>query len=142
MGALLARVWPYLAAIGIILGGVWFIYHKGEQAADARAKAEQAAIEKKLDGIKTDLEHTLQDGMQAIGRDVNNELAGHATVARTEVQPVILKEIQNGAPRLRDPAAGLTPGMFSAIERARRLSDPAPAGRPDGSRVPAPSPAR
>jgi hypothetical protein len=140
--ALLGRVWPYLAGIALILGGVWYIYDKGADNARKEAEARQAKIEKKLDDQKRDLEKALADRVQQIADQLGVKLSGIDQVNRTEVQPIIVREIANGPARLRDPGAGLTPGMFGAIERARQLSDAPPAGQQNRRPMPSPTPAR
>ena len=109
-----------LLFIGTILGGVWFIYDKGADAAEAKAEARQAkadiahakAVTDALDRLQTDLDAKLGNGFAS----VNSRIGEIDATERTIIRPTLIKEIQND-PRLTDFA--LSDGVRRAINAAR-----------------------
>jgi len=111
-----------LLFIGTILGGVWFIYDKGADAAEAKAEARQAkadiahakAVNEALDRLQTDLDAKLGKGFAT----VNSRLGQIDVTERTIIRPTLIKEIQNDA-QLSDPNFALSDGVRRAINAAR-----------------------
>ncbi|MES2783007.1 MAG: hypothetical protein V4657_09440 [Pseudomonadota bacterium] len=111
-----------LLFIGTILGGVWFIYDKGANAAEAKAEARQAkadiahkeAVDAALNKLQTDLDKKLGNGFAS----VNSRLGQIDVTERTIIRPTLIKEIQND-PRLSDPDFVLPDGVRRAINAAR-----------------------
>ncbi len=111
-----------LLFIATILGGVWFIYSKGEDAAEAKSEARQAkadiahakAVNEALNKLQTDLDAKLGAGFTS----VNTRLGQIDVTERTIIRPTLIKEIQND-PRLSDPDFVLSDGVRRAINAAR-----------------------
>lgn len=114
-----------LLFIGTILGGVWFIYVKGAQAAEAKAEArhERAlrehakAVGDALDKLQADLDRKLGDGFSTVSQRIEQIDATEKTIIR----PTLVKEIQND-PRLSDPDFTLPNGVRNIINKARAES--------------------
>jgi hypothetical protein len=127
----LLRFMPHIGIAIAILGVVWWLDHAGYQRAMADRDARDAKI---LDQVRSDLRQSEQRLAIAIDGIAGTYDAQRAALARAgaTLQPIILKEAAND-PRLSDPAAGLTPGLLDAINRARSTStcSAAAAGRID-----------
>ena len=120
------RLLPYLGVVIAVASVAAWIDHRGFERAETRAKLDNAnaAIRAR------DLQRTVTAAITiAVGKiDINtaDQIAQIKTVNRTIIQPEIQKEIIRDA-RLRDPDAGIGDVLFSAINRARRLSRRSPA---------------
>lgn len=114
---LLLRLLPGAIGLLILIGTIRWIDHKGYQRAMADRDAADA---KMLDQIRADLrqsERRLTTAIDGIAGDYQSQ---HDALARTSarLQPIILKEVARD-PHLSDPAAGLTPGLLTALNQAR-----------------------
>ncbi|MEW4468990.1 hypothetical protein AB1K62_14280 [Parasphingorhabdus sp. JC815] len=121
MPALLLRFLPYISAVGLVLGAIWYMDHKGYQRAQKDAKFERMVtaimIERYVSGLETDLRETISD----LDRSLAAEIDDIEMVQRTIIQPTIEKEIRND-PRFSDNSLGITDIMRGAINRARSES--------------------
>lgn len=114
-----------ILAIAIILGGVWFIYSKGEAAAEAKAEARAAkqekAIAKKvgeaIDKLQTDLETKLDTDFD----NLDTRIGEIDATERTIIRPTLIREIQNDA-KLADPNFTLPDGVRNILNKARAES--------------------
>lgn len=128
MPAILLRFLPHLLVIVAIIGAVWWINDAGY---DRAMSDRDAADAKMLSQIRTEQrrsEQRLAIAINAIDAAVASQIAG-IDATHTETRRVIEREIIR-EPRLSDPAAGLTDGLFDAInrERAAIACAPTPAG--------------
>ena len=129
------KLLPYVGAVALVGGAVWYIDHRGYERAEEEAKAReterqlfQAQLEIKLQRMVNDSETRMAAKIIESDQRITEQLANIDQVNRTIVQPTLIKEIQNEA-RLSDPSAGITDGMRGAINSARGLSSrPCPAG--------------
>lgn len=117
MSGLWLRWGPHLIVAGLVLGAIWFIDHRGYQRAQKDAELERAktaiAIEEAVAGLEEDLVNAINgQGVQVVEAESRIE-----RVERTQVQPVIQKELRD-APHLSDPAAGYGVGLRDAINTA------------------------
>lgn len=122
LATIFGRFWPHLLAATAIISAILYLEHRGYE----RARADQAALEARI-GARIAL------AVEDIDKRTAERIAGIDTTQRTVVQPVITREIMS-APRLSDPAAGITDELRGALNRARAASAPAGAG---GEPVPA-----
>lgn len=108
---------PYVAGVAAILLALWWIDRSGYQRAqadqEARANFEYAVQARMLVRVERNLAQTIA----AIDGTVAEQIAGIEAV-QIQLQPIIEREIIREK-RLTDPAAGLTPGLLDAINRAR-----------------------
>jgi hypothetical protein len=125
--AILARWWPQLALAALIVGGGWYLDHRGYRRAeaahalaDARAAAQTAALRRAM-------EQALADRLAAIDRNLADRIAGIEATQRTVVQPVIEREIRND-PRYTDPRCAVSDSVRDALDSARAGQPPAAAG--------------
>lgn len=115
MPAWLIRYLPHIVvALAIIAAVVWI-----DQRGYERAQADQAAQERRVTAAIT-------KAVDDIDAKTAARLASIDTTQRTIVQPTITREIASD-PRFSDPAAGITPDMLRAINRARAASGSASA---------------
>lgn len=129
MPAWFLRFLPHGLVVLAIVGAVWWINDAGYDRAMAERDARDA---KMLDQMRAELRESEQRLAQSI-----NDLAGDYERQRdglaragAAIQPIIIGET-NRAPRLADPALGLTPGLLDAVNRARATGPCAttPSGR-------------
>lgn len=114
-----------LFLVATILGGVWFIYSKGAEAAENKAKARHQEelrlhaemVGKALNKLQTDLTGKLD---VTYGK-LSNRLSDIDTVEKTIIKPTLIKEIQNDS-RLSDPSFVLSDGVRDSINKARAES--------------------
>ena len=130
------KVAPYVGAVLLVGGAVWYIDHRGYQRAEAEAAARETERQlaeaefKRILGIKVT---ELQMGMQTAINESDARVVGRIddlnVVNRTIIQPTLVKEIQSEE-RFTDPATGITDGMLRELNRARGFSEqrPCPAG--------------
>lgn len=135
----LMRFLPHGIVILAVGFGLWFIYHKGEKAAEQRAKVEKLeadnrqlvstiVMNRRIGKVEDQMRGLVSQFDQRLGirlRDLDH-------LETTVIQPTITREIRSEA-RFSDPAAGISDGMFTAINSARATSDPACTTNPDGS---------
>lgn len=139
--ALIGRHWriPVALALAATLAGViaW-VDHRTARRTEAQLRATQLMIENRMRADLRRSEARLAGTIAALAADYEQS----RTVierTRTIVQPIVTREIVR-EPRLSDPAAGLTPGLFDAINRARATGACAAAAA-GGIRCPLPQPA-
>lgn len=126
---ILLRLLPYGLAALALLGAVLWIDHQGYSRAKHDAERQNlvtALIVKKL------VDKSEQRMIEAVSRadtSAGDTIRQIETVNRTIIQPTITREIQN-APRLSDPALGITDVLRLAINQVLALGpDPTdPAG--------------
>jgi hypothetical protein len=126
---LLLKMLPGALAVVAIIGAVWWINHEGYQRAMTDRDAADA---KMLVKIRDDLrvhEARLAVSIASVAGQYQGQHDALAA-AGVRLRPIILQESKN-APRLSDPAAGLTPGLLAAVNQARSLGPcaAAPSGR-------------
>jgi len=113
----LARLLPSAALTLALVGALWWLDQRGY----ARAIAERDARDAALLG---QLRETLRQNERRLAASIAETAATYeqqrATIARTQatLDTLIREEIARD-PRLSDPAAGLTPGLFDAVNHAR-----------------------
>ncbi|MBB3035364.1 hypothetical protein [Alteriqipengyuania lutimaris] len=117
MGAIWLRWGPHLIVLGLVLGVIWFIDHRGYQRAQKDAELERAKTAVAIEEAVAGLEEDLIDAINAQGVQVVETENRIERVERTQVQPVIQKELRN-APHLSDPAAGYGVGLRDAVNAA------------------------
>lgn len=129
------KLLPYGAAVVALLLAVWYIDHRGYKRAEQQNLYEAALEAKTRADMKSELIEQVGNVQTGLTNTVN-EIDGRVGARlgklnieeRTIVQPTIMKEIRN-APRLTDPAAGITDGLRGAINTARSASRrPCPTG--------------
>lgn len=133
MGALLLFLkmnWLQFAMVGLVLGGLWYVDHRGYKRAEDEAKLEQAlARTEKLEAdqrqiaITRKFETGLQDMVSRMDKNLSTHLSDIEVTNRTIIQPTLTKEIRN-APAQSNPDLGITDGMLRSINQARTLSWP------------------
>jgi hypothetical protein len=110
----------FLPPIGIalaVVGAVWWIDRQGYERALADREARDVKL---LDQMRRDLrqsEQRIAMSIDAIGDHYETQRSALARAGAT-LQPIIAGETDY-APRLADPAAGLTSGLLDAVNRAR-----------------------
>lgn len=130
------KVAPYIGAILLVGGAVWFIDHRGYQRAEAEATAREnerklqlaefnRVLAEKVDGLEDSMQTSINDSASRLMTQVDQI----GVVNRTIIQPTLVKEIQS-EPRFTDPSLGITDGMLRELNRARGFSQqrPCPAG--------------
>lgn len=129
------KLLPYVGAVVLVGGAVWYIDHRGYERAEAEATAReterqllQAQLEIKFQKMVNDSETRMAAKIIESDQRITEQLGNIDQVNRTVVQPTLIREIQSEA-RFSDPNAGISDGMRSAINTARGLSErPCPAG--------------
>lgn len=114
-----------LLFLSAILGGVWFIYSQGAQAAEAKAEKRhlkeladhKKVIDDALDKLQTELSEKLDIEFATVG----TRLGQIDTAERTIIRPTLIREIQND-PRLSDPDFTLPDGVRAILNKARAES--------------------
>lgn len=108
-----------------ILGGVWFIYSKGSEAAENAAKArhqEELRLHAEMVGRALDkLQNDLTGKLDKTYGDLSVRLSDIDTAGETIIKPTLIKEIKNDA-RLSDPNFVLSDGVRDALNAARAQS--------------------
>ena len=131
----LIKALPYIGAVVLVGGAVWYIDHRGYERADAEAAARATELELNRTQMKLDLQTMLNESegrmaskiMESDGR-LALKLNDIDQVNRTVIQPTLTREIRNEV-RLSDPNAGITDGVREALNTARSVSErPCPAG--------------
>lgn len=128
------KLLPYVGAVVLVGGAVWYIDHRGYERAEAEATAReterqllQAKLEIKFQEMVNDSETRMAAKILESDQRITEQLGNVDQVNRTVVQPTLIREIQSEA-RFSDPNAGISDGMRSAINAARGLSErPCPA---------------
>lgn len=120
------RLWPYAAAVAVVLAAIFWVDHRGYQR--AKQDAEVAALRDEiLARRRTDrIEQAMADAIAKIDGNLADRIAAIRTI-RQAIQPVIERETIR-EPRYRDPACAVTGSVLDAINRARAATDPATAG--------------
>lgn len=122
------KVLPYVGAVVLVGGAVYYIDHRGYKRAEAEATARENErlllvkdIELKIQESIHQSELRMQGQLIALDAQLSEKIAAIETINRTIVQPTLVKEIASD-PRFSDPSLGITDGMHGAINRARSLS--------------------
>ena len=142
------KIAPYVGAVLLLLGAVWFLDHRGYQRAkheaelaDAREEASRLQMRAEIDRQVQGLEGRMQKIVSESDTRLRQQIDSIEVQNRTIIQPTITREIQNGPPRLTDPGSGITPGLRDALNAARAQSGCPNSATPD-SRTGCPLPAR
>lgn len=113
-----------------VLGGLWYVDHRGYQRADNEHKlkdAQTATLQAQINTAVSDLRGKFQQDLQQIVQRHDAELFRKLNdldiTEKTIVQPTLVKEIAS-APHLTDPAYGITDGMLRVLNQARASSWP------------------
>jgi hypothetical protein len=121
MPAFFWKFLPHGMIVLAVLGGVLFIHHKGEQAAEQRMEL-AAAVQARLNAqVVRKIQAALTESVDAIDQNHAAAIANIETVNRTIIQPTLQREI-NRETRFSDPASGLSDGLRAAINSAIDLS--------------------
>ena len=117
LAGLLRRIWPHMLALCAVIGCLWWIDRNAARRTRAQIEAAQARLESRLRADLRQSEQRLTVSIDALAADYARS---QVAIARTRaiIQPILTTEIAR-EPRLSDPAAGLTPGLLAAINRAR-----------------------
>lgn len=122
------KVAPYIGAALALGAAVWYLDHRGYQRAEQESIARenerklQAATFAILIGRQADgIEEAMQTKIGESDAKIVGALSGLDITNRTVIQPTLVKEIRSEE-RFSDPAAGITDGMRSELNRARGLS--------------------
>jgi hypothetical protein len=120
----LARMLPHLGIALLIVGALWSIDHAGYRRAMAEREARDARLR---DALRSELRRSEQRLALAIDRISADYQGRHDALAALagSLRPIIIGE-KIHAPRLADPALGLTPGLLAAVNRARAAGACAP----------------
>lgn len=114
----LLKMLPNLMIGVAIIGFIAWIDHNAAERTKARLDAQAKAIENNMRSELRRSEQRLAIKVIGLGDDM---VAVRADLDRTRaaLAPTVAKEIAH-APRLSDPAAGLTPGLLAAVNSARQ----------------------
>lgn len=121
----LIRYLPHIGIALALLAAILFIDHRGYK----RAQADEAAREARITAVIT-------KAVEDIDAKTAGRIAAIDKTQRTIVQPILTREILSD-PRFSDPAAGISPDMLRAINRARAASAAAGANQGTLSAAPA-----
>jgi len=117
MPAALLRFAPHIG-LALALGfAVWWVDHQGYGRAMADRDRRDAGMLLQIRAELRQSEQRLAITIDGIASDYQRQRDALSRAGAT-LQPIILKEAARD-PRLSDPAAGLTPGLLDAINRAR-----------------------
>jgi len=117
MPAWLLRFLPQVGVALAVVGAIWWIDHDAYRRAMADREARDARMLEEMRSALRQSELRLSgsiDGITGIYARQREALAR----ADAMLHPIIIKEAID-APRLSNPAAGLTPGLLDALNRAR-----------------------
>jgi hypothetical protein len=117
MPAWLARLLPHGLLALALLGAFWWVDRAGYRRAQNERDAHDAALLSAMESHLRASEQRLVTAFDRIGANYRDQ---QAALARTgaALQPIILGETAH-APRLADPALGLTAGLLDAVNHAR-----------------------
>lgn len=129
------KIAPYVGAVLLVGGAVWYIDHKGYQRAEQEAEARETERELIQSEMSLEFAEMLREQESRMTTLVNEAdqrlLTAFNNIDHTDktiIQPTLVREIQRET-RFSDPAAGISDGMRGAINTARSLSErPCPAG--------------
>lgn len=130
------KVAPFVGGLLLILGGLWYVDHRGYKRAEDEAILREAERARQLAEFELliaeqarNIETIVQNAITESDGRVVAELRSLDTVNQTVIQPTLTKEIQREV-RFTDPAAGITDIMRQEINRARGFSEqrPCPTG--------------
>ncbi|GEM_PF-1519391 len=131
MPAWLARLLPHAGLVLALAAALWWSDRQGHERAMAQRDARDAIM---LDRMRAALRQSEQRLAVSIEDAAATYRGQRAAIARAEtVLHALIREETARDPRLSDPAAGLTPGLLDAVNRARAAGAcaPAAAGRID-----------
>lgn len=117
MPAIILRLLPYIAGVGLILAAIWYLDHRGYQRAQKDAEFERMATAIMIGKYVGKLEAEIRETISGIDRNLAARIDNIDLVQRTIIQPTIEREIRND-PRFSDNSLGITDVMRRAINRA------------------------
>lgn len=126
MLALRAFLRAYGVQLGIglaILFAVWFVYHKGEQAAERRAERAELARQAEERRLNDSITRAISDAVRSVEAKAHADLSA-VEADRLKLTPAIQKELSD-APSLSRPGS-LPGGVRDQLNRARSAGDSAP----------------
>ena len=112
-----SRLLPQIGICLFVIATLWWIDRQGYRRAMADRDARDARMLEQLRVQLRATEQRLAIEIDALG---NSYEAQRLAIAKTRsaLRPIIVQEATH-APHLSDPAAGVTPGLLDAINRAR-----------------------
>ncbi|AMK18684.1 hypothetical protein [Sphingobium sp. MI1205] len=129
MGAFFSRIWPHLLVVAAVLGGLWYVDHRGYQRARKDFQMDQLKIRAMFDGLLRDSEGRMAGVIRFQDRDLADKIAAVKVYHRTIIQPAIEKEIAHD-PALARPDARMSDGLWRQLNAA--LAGSACSRRADG----------
>lgn len=116
--------WLKLLALPALLALGFYILDsraekRGRELANAEALVRKEEVRKIVDDLSAELQ-TMSDKKDA---ELASRLSEIRAVETTVIRPTLIKEIRSET-RFTDPSAGITDGMFDALNDARRLTHP------------------
>jgi hypothetical protein len=132
LGAFFSKYGLQLAILAAIVGGLWYVDHRGFERAKAEdlARANERALI--TQAVVSKVDGDLAGKLNAIGGQLGIKIDTLDREGKTVVQPIITRELA-ADPRLAAPGSCLTPGLLDAINAARGY----PAGELVGQSGPA-----
>jgi hypothetical protein len=128
---LLARFWPQLAGVALILAALAWVDHRGYARAEADAAAEKLERQSEALLLRAGITKEFDAKLGTIGDDLHGRLEAINTERMTNVDPILARELGRD-PGLADPARCLTPGLLAAINAARGHAGAGHAAAPVG----------
>lgn len=126
MAALLARYWPHVAIVLVVLAAVLWIDHRGYRRAEAAHELAEARAAAQTAELRRAMERALAERLAAIDRSLAEQIDGIEATQRI-VQPIITREIADD-PRYRDPGCAISGSVLDALNAARAGEPAAAAG--------------
>lgn len=130
------KVAPFVAGFLLIMGGLWYVDHRGYQRAENEAQQRETKRQLDLQIFNAmlaqqtkDLEESMQSAIMDSDGRVVGALQSLDVTNKTVIQPTLTREIQRET-RFTDPATGISDGMLRELNRARGFSEqrPCPSG--------------
>lgn len=117
MTAFFSRIWPHLLVVALVLGGLWYIDHRGYERARSDIEKDQLKQRLMFDGLLRESEGRMAGVIKFHDRDLADKIAAVRTYHSTIIQPAIEREIVND-PRLASPNARMSDGLWDQLNAA------------------------
>lgn len=128
---LLARFWPHMVGLAVILGALAWVDHRGYERAIADAEAEKLERQTETLVLRAGITKELDAKLEKADAGLHAKLETINTERMTNVDPILARELGRD-PRLADPARCLTPGLLVAVNAARGHAAAGDAAAPVG----------